>query len=79
MRKRVKLNSYEPLVCDKNMKFVARSWYNKIFPFVKPFEFLKRNKNFQCSARKTSDVIADIPTKDPSAVPGILSLVQQSQ
>ena len=46
--KRVKLNSYEPLVRDKNMKFVTRSWYNKIFPFVKPFEFLKRNKNFQC-------------------------------
>ena len=34
MRKRVKLNSYEPLVRDKNMKFVTRSWYNKIFPFV---------------------------------------------
>ena len=48
MRKRVKLNSYEPLVHDKNMKFVTRSWYNKIFPFVKPFEFLKRNKFFQC-------------------------------
>ena len=48
MRKRVKLNSYEPLVRDKSMKFVTRSWYNKIFPFVKPFEFLKRNKNFQC-------------------------------
>ena len=52
MRKRVKLNSYEPLVRDKNMKFVTHSWYkvpyNKIFPFVKPFEFLKRNKNFQC-------------------------------
>ena len=48
MRKRVKLNSYEPLVRDKNMKFVTRSWYNKIFPFVKPFEFLKRNKIFQC-------------------------------
>ena len=47
MRKRVKLNSYEPLVRDKSMKFVTRSWYNKIFPFVKPFEFLKRNKNFQ--------------------------------
>ena len=51
MRKKVKLNSYEPLVRDKSMKFVTRSWYNKIFPFVKPFEFLKRNKIFQC--RKT--------------------------
>ena len=48
MRKRVKLNSYEPLVRDKSMKFVTRSWYNKIFPFVKPFEFLKTNEVFQC-------------------------------
>ena len=52
MHKRVKLNSYEPLVRDKNMKFVTRSWYNKIFPFVKPFEFLKRNKIFQCELHK---------------------------
>ena len=47
MRKRVKLNSYEPLVRDKNMRFVARSWYNKIFPFVKPFAGNKWYKNFQ--------------------------------
>ena len=57
MRKRVKLNSYEPLVRDKNMKFVTRSWYNKIFPFVKPFEFLKRNKIFQCKENNSADVI----------------------
>ena len=29
--------------------------------------------------RKTSDVIAEISAEQPSAVPGILSLVQQSQ
>ena len=52
MCKRVKLNSYEPLVRDKIMKFVTRSRYNKIFPFVKTFEFFKRNKNFQCEGDK---------------------------
>ena len=31
------------------------------------------------TVRKTSDVIADISAEEPSAVPGILSLVQQSQ
>ena len=31
------------------------------------------------SARKTSDVIADISAETPWVVPGILSLVQQSQ
>ena len=42
MCKRVKLNSYEPLVRDKNMKFVTHNWYNNIFHFGTPFEFLKR-------------------------------------
>ena len=41
MCKRVKLNSYEPFVRDKNMKFVTHSWYNKTLSFGTPFEFLK--------------------------------------
>ena len=48
MRKRVKLNSYEPFVRDKNMKFVTHSWYNKILSFGTPFELLKTYKIFQC-------------------------------
>ena len=32
-----------------------------------------------CRGKKPSDVIADISAEKPSAVPGILSLVQQSQ
>ena len=47
MRKRVKLNSYEPFVRDKNMKFVTHSWYNKILSFGTPFELLKTYKIFQ--------------------------------
>ena len=47
MRKRVKLNSYEPFVRDKNMKFVTHSWYNKTVSFGTPFEFLKTYKIFQ--------------------------------
>ena len=48
MCKRVKLNSYEPFVRDKIMKFVTHSWYDKIFPFGTTFDSLKRNKTFQC-------------------------------
>ena len=48
MCKRVKLNSYEPFVRDKTMKFVTHSWYNKTLSFGTPFEFLKRYKIFQC-------------------------------
>ena len=50
MRKRVKLNSYEPFARDKNMKFVTHSWYNKILSFGTPFELLKTYKIFQCKA-----------------------------
>ena len=48
MCKRVKLNSYEPFVRDKTMKFVTHSWYNKRLSFGTPFVFLKTYKNFQC-------------------------------
>ena len=48
MCKRLKLNSYEPFVRDKNMKFVTHSWYNKTLSFGTPFEFLKTYKIFQC-------------------------------
>ena len=67
MCKRVKLNSYEPIVRDKNMKFVTHSWYNKTLSFGTPFEFLKTYKFFQCGAkspvrrlkRSRTDVEAD--------------------
>ena len=48
MCKRVKLNSYEPFVRDKNMKFVTHSWYNKTLSFGTPIEFLKTYIIFQC-------------------------------
>ena len=54
MRKRVKLNSYEPFVRDKNMKFVTHSWYNKILSFGTPFELLKTYKIFQCKRFSSS-------------------------
>ena len=56
MCKRVKLNSYEPIVRDKNMKFVTHSWYNKTLSFGTPFEFLKTYKIFQCCAGDDKDV-----------------------
>ena len=38
MCKKVKLNSFQPFVRDKNMKFVTHSWYNKTLSFGTPFE-----------------------------------------
>ena len=60
MCKRVKMNSYEPFVRDKPMKFVTHSWYNKTFSFGTPFEFLKTYKIFQCSCSRYSESVSAV-------------------
>ena len=66
------MNSYEPFVRDKNMKFVTHSWYNKTLSFGTPFKFLKMCKNFRCEIQNTK---CDLGRYDNSGGPYLWILV----